>query len=43
MLSPFVSLTVLPAMAVHDSLSPWASLSEEDASQASYEQPRLRL
>jgi hypothetical protein len=37
-----ISLVVLVAIAIHDSLSLRATLSEEDASPASCEQPRLR-
>ena len=36
------SLAVLAMLAVHDSLTLRANLSEEDASQASCEQPRFR-
>ena len=37
-----ITLVVLTAVAVHDSLTLRANLSEEDASQASCEQPRFR-
>jgi|GEM_PF-2832276 len=37
-----ISLAVLAAVAIHDSLTLRATLSEEDASQTSCEQPRLR-
>jgi uncharacterized membrane protein YqhA len=37
-----ISLAVLAAVAVHDSMVLRATLSEEDASQASCKQPRLR-
>ena len=37
-----ISLVVLVVLSVHDSLSLRATLSEEDASQTSCEQPRFR-
>ncbi|MER2506631.1 MAG: antitoxin family protein [Azonexus sp.] len=37
-----ITLVVLAAVAVHDSLTLRATLSEDDASQASCEQPRFR-
>ncbi len=37
-----ITLVVLTAVAVHDSLTLRATLSEDDASQASCEQPRFR-
>jgi hypothetical protein len=37
-----ITLVVLTTVAVHDSLTLRATLSEEDASQASCEQPRFR-
>ena len=37
-----ITLVVLTAVAVHDSLTLRATLSEEDASQTSCEQPRFR-
>ena len=37
-----ITLVVLTTVAIHDSLTLRANLSEEDASQASCEQPRFR-